>query len=85
MHLLTEIGAAPRRKRCRRCIELAHKMNAWGVEGCRRRRREIIAHLKVGYGAAPLTAKLLAGAVAIATGLPLTLDGLLDEALRRCE
>jgi hypothetical protein len=85
MQLLAQIGAAPRRKYCRRCIELAHRMNVWGVAGCRRRRRVILAQLKRAYDAAGLLTKLAALGHALSAGLPLTLDGLLDEALRRSE
>jgi hypothetical protein len=65
------------------CGAMIAQMNAWGVEGCRRRRREIIAHLKQAYGEATLLTKLTAFGQALANGLPLTLAGLVDEALRR--
>ena len=46
-------------------------------------RAEIIAHLESQKDAASLTAKLKAGALALANGLPLTIGGLVDEAIAR--
>jgi hypothetical protein len=67
------------------CQEWIDRMNRWGVDGCREHRAEIIAHLEEEKDSATLTEKLKAGVLAIANGLPLTIGGLVDEAIRRAE
>lgn len=77
--ILAQLGAPA----CGACEGFARRMDVWGIEGCQARRAEIIAHLesqavKLGWWA---TVKI--GASAALHGLPLTAEGLLDEALRR--
>lgn len=67
------------------CEAMILQMNAWGIAGCQEHRAEILAHLRKAYKSTANFAKLSAGLIAIASGLPLTLEGLLDEALRRAE
>jgi hypothetical protein len=57
-------------------------MNACGPSGCREHRAEIIRHLESQKDAS-LAEKLRAGALAMANGLPLTIGGLVDEAIKR--
>jgi len=65
------------------CQAWIDKMNRWGVAGCRENRQAIIDHLNKNKDAATLTEKIKAGAFALAAGLPLTVEGLVDEAIRR--
>jgi len=92
-HLIAEFGLKPTTS-CA-CEAMLLQMNAWGVTGCREHRAEILAHLTKAYKSTANLTKLRAGLTALAshatapfTGgapLPLTLEGLLDEALRRAE
>lgn len=74
---------------CDSCGGLAVQMNAWGVEGCREHRAEIVAKLKEAYAALTLAQWLSAAAAAIHSGLafrmnPLDIEGsLLDVAIER--
>jgi hypothetical protein len=61
------------------------KMDAWGPAGCREHRGEILAHLESAYSSTDWPTVLRAGTLAIAKGLPLTIEGLLAEAMRRAE
>jgi hypothetical protein len=65
------------------CQAWIDRMNHWGVDGCREHRDEIIDHLERQKDNAALSAKLKAGALALAAGLPLTIGGLVDEAINR--
>lgn len=73
------------------CDDLAARMDAWGVAGCRERREDILARLRANAAKVGWLAKLKAGALAVAVGLAFRLDprdpypGLLDEAIRRAE
>jgi len=64
-------------------------MDAWGVEGCREHREEIVAWLRESYAATTWTERLAAGGIAIIDGLAFQLDlsdpfgSLVDEAIRR--
>jgi hypothetical protein len=64
---------------------MAHKMNVWGPSGCREHREEILDRLRSAYGKSSVSSRLLAGANAVAKGLPFTLEGLLDLAIERSE
>ena len=55
------------------------------IRGRRLHRQEIIDHLETQKDAAALTTKLKAGALALAAGLPASLEGLLMEAIRRAD
>lgn len=81
--LSNAMGAKPK-KGCS-CKARATAMDRWGVAGCREHRAEIIGWLeeeKSGFGVAGL---LTAGIKAAWNGLPLTVGGLVDEAIRRAE
>ncbi len=78
--LLTQLGFSIGGCSCKSWIA---KMNRWGVDGCRQNRQQIVDHLTSMKDAASLTEKLKAGALAVANGLPLTIGGLVDEAIER--
>lgn len=67
------------------CKSWAGKMNEWGIEGCREHRGDIINHLNEAYHAAKWWQKLQAAGKAVWHSLPLTLGGMVDEAIRRAE
>lgn len=73
------------------CLTFAEKMNSWGVEGCKIRRKEIIDHMKknsINYGWGDFTKAIF---LSVSTGIafkinPLDIYGsLLDEAIIRTE
>jgi hypothetical protein len=74
-----------------RCDEMLVKMNAWGIDGCREHRAEIIAHLKAAYKETSWADFATASAKAIASGLAFSINpldpfgSLVDEAIRRAE
>lgn len=68
---------------CSRCQEIRREMNILGVEGCRRERDRLLADLRQGYDGASISTKAKAAALALANGLPLSLDGLFDLAIER--
>ena len=67
------------------CDGFAAKMDRWGVEGCRHRMAEIAERLRGQAERLGWREKLKAGALALANGLPLTIEGLVEEAIRRAE
>jgi len=69
------------------CKSMIDKMNRWGAEGCKKEnnRKEILEHLNKQKHLTPLGGKLKAGALAIKHGLPLTVEGLLDEAIKKAD
>jgi hypothetical protein len=73
------------------CGSRALQMDAWGVEGCKARRAEIVAWLAEQQKARGWGATLAAGLKAITSGLAFSLDpldplgSLVDEAIRRAE
>jgi hypothetical protein len=67
------------------CDSWAAKMNEWGIEGCSLHRAEIIAHLNMAYQAATWWDTIRAAGNAVMKDLPLTLGGMVDEAIRRTE
>lgn len=81
--LIAELGITPT-PTCP-CEQMRLRMNAWGPAGCREHREEILAHMRTAYDEASVVTKLRAGVLALAKDLPLTLAGLLDEAIRRAE
>ena len=87
MKLLRDLGINPP-KGCE-CKRRAAEMDAWGVEGCRQRRAEIVGWMREAWGQAGWGELLLAAARAAAGGLALRLDpfdvagSLIDEANRR--
>jgi hypothetical protein len=81
--LLQEYGLAAQSS-CS-CKSWAGKMNEWGVAGCQSHRAEIVAHLGEAYHAATWWQTLTAAGNAAYKSLPLTLGGMVDEAIRRTE
>jgi len=67
------------------CNNQAAAMDVLGVEGVRVNREKFRKVLEDGYHASTWWECAKASAVAVKLGLPKTLDGLLDEALRRAE
>lgn len=71
------------------CNSLAMQMDAWGIEGCREHREEILAQLRQHKAHMTWKQTLQAGKNAVLAGLILNpLDpapGLLDEAIQRYE
>jgi hypothetical protein len=81
--LIAEYGIKPV-KSCG-CDSWKQKLNEWGVEGCVSNRQAIIAHLGEAYHAATWWQTLTAAGNAAFKSLPLTLGGMVDEAIRRSE
>ena len=81
--LLREYGLAS--KSSCSCKSWAGKMNEWGVAGCKLHRAEIVAHLGEAYHSATWWQTLTAAGNAAYKSLPLTLGGMVDEAIRRTE
>jgi len=81
--ILSELGIKPTAN-CG-CDAMVAKMNQWGADGCRLHREEILTHLHQAYNVSNILTKLKAGILALGQGLPLTLEGLLDEAIQRAE
>lgn len=67
------------------CNKRAAEMDALGVEGVRATREQWIASILDGYHASSWWDVATAAVTAVRLGLPLTVAGLLDEALRRAE
>lgn len=67
------------------CFEKQVQMDYLGSMGCRKERAKFLEHLKTAYKKADIPTKATALKLAIREGLPLTLGGLLDEAIRRAE
>lgn len=82
-NLVAELGITPTAT-CG-CEAMRRQMNDWGPAGCREHREEILAHLRTAYDEASVATKMKAGVLVLAKWLPLTLEGLLDEAIRRAE
>lgn len=70
---------------CSMCGLRAAQMNAWGVAGCREHRTEIIDWLMVAANERGWMVKIQAGVRARRHCLPLSIGGLVDEAIRRAE
>lgn len=70
---------------CGGCQGAIDQMNRWGVEGCRvpANRAWIIDQLNKSAARLGWAAKLSAGVAAVRQGLPLTIPGLVDEAIAR--
>jgi hypothetical protein len=81
--LLREYGLAA--KSTCSCKSWAGKMNEWGIAGCQSHRAEIVAHLGEAYHSATWWDTLKAAGSAAYKSLPLTLGGMVDEAIRRAE
>ena len=79
--ILRKLGAPE----CDRCKEYAQQMNRWGVEGCKALRQEIIDHLEVERRQLSFFQQMLAAGLAIRHGLPLTIPGLVDEAISQAQ
>lgn len=95
--LLSSLGIKPNScGESRSCQEMANQMDAWGSEGCRTHREEILAHLRSAYSRTDWPT-VFAAALAGATHLWLVrrinplhpiesgLNALLDEAIERAE
>jgi hypothetical protein len=73
------------------CDGWAAKMNAWGVEGCREHRQEIVDRLRAKRAEAGLLANVAAMGMSVVTGVAFEIDladpcgWLVDEAIRRAE
>ena len=85
--LLAEIGAADlgQGQPCAACKNWVDWMNRIGVKGFDYipNRKAVIERLKSQAALVPTVAKLRAGFRAVLRGAPLTVEGLLDEAIRR--
>lgn len=81
--IFSELGIKP--KASCGCKAKAAAMDAWGVEGCKERREEILAWMKEAYDTATWSEKAAAAWNAMRRGLPLTLAGILDLAIERAE
>lgn len=64
---------------------MARQMDEWGPAGCREHKEEILAHLRKAYSKTDWATVLKAGMIALAQGLPLTIEGLVDLAIERAE
>jgi len=67
------------------CPEWVTKMNAWGPAGCREHLREIIEHLQEARSKIDWDKLFEMLKKALALGLPVTIKGLIREAIRRAE
>jgi len=65
------------------CDAMANQMNAWGPDGCREHRDDILAHLQMAYDESTVLQALTAGAMAAVRWKPMTLEGLLNLAIER--
>ncbi len=74
----------PKNLSCK-CQAMIDKMNRWGVKGCRDNKVEIAKHLNEQKHLTPMHEKIKAGAIAWKAGIPLTVDGMIDEAIVRAE
>lgn len=81
--LLAELGIAE--KIGCRCKQIAAAMNQAGAAGCRARRDEFLAKLGENAKHYSWLEKLAAANAAWVQGLPLSLGGMFDEAIRRAE
>lgn len=70
---------------CQACNDLAKKMNDWGVEGCKAHRAEIIADIESRAMKFNIMEWTKLGIKLAAAGLPLSIAGLVDEAIRRVD
>ena len=81
--LLESLGVKPTAS-----CQCAAKRAEWdrnGVAWAREHKAEIVAHVQEAYDAASVLDKLRAGANAMTQGLPMTIEGLVEEAIRRAE
>lgn len=83
--MLTQLGIRPREGDSCKCLKQQAKMDRLGASGCRQKFADLLAHLQAQYDDASLATKLQAAALALTGGLPLSLAGLLEEAIRRAE
>lgn len=73
------------------CSGFSAKMNAWGVQGCKERRAEIVKRLEEQQQTAGVAVTAKAAAMALVTGVAFEIDltdplgWLADEAIRRAE
>ena len=67
------------------CKIRSRKMDRLGVKWCRDNRATILAWLQEGYDHASWLEKVKAGALAVRHWAPMTLGGILDEAIARAE
>lgn len=77
--MLAQLGFAT----CGSCKKWAAEMDRWGTAGCLEQRGRILERLREQEKRAGIFAKLRAGGLAVLNGLPLSAEGLLDEAIRR--
>lgn len=68
---------------CQRCKDYAAWMNSIGAEGCRDRLNEIVGHLADEQNKLSWLKQMMMGGLAIKEGLPLTKEGLVEEAIAR--
>jgi hypothetical protein len=76
-----EVGLPP----CAECAALARKMDAWGPAGCRERLDEIVADINTRAKLVGLIDKARIAGRLFKAGLPLTVRGQVEEAIRRAE
>jgi hypothetical protein len=67
------------------CEGMVKRMNRWGVDGCHEHLEEIEAKLNEAKELIGYLALTKAAALAVRHGLPLSVRGLVDEAIRRAE
>ena len=67
------------------CAGMAAEMDMLGAEGCRAKAAELADRLRQKAAEVGWKEKLSAGILAAWNGLPLTIEGLLEEAIRRAE
>lgn len=70
---------------CQQCTDLARRMDDWGVAGCKEHRAEIVADIESRSNKVSLQDMVKLGAKLFTSGLPLSIGGLVDEAIRRAE
>ncbi len=81
--IFTELGIKP--KASCGCKAKAAAMDAWGIEGCKTRRAEILDWMREAYDSTSFGEWLSAGVSAMWQGKPKSCAGLLDLAIERAE
>ncbi len=67
------------------CNDFKRKMELWGPQGCRDNKNTIREWLKEKKQDVGILQMLMGGIAGVLNGQPLTIDGLIDEAIRRAE
>lgn len=85
MAIFKKLGIKPHDQRACQCAARATQMDAWGVAGCRQHRGTILAWLEEAYRSATWSETIWAGAKSLITRGPLSLAGLLEQAIGNAE